>query len=83
MRNHTARIAMILILVLGLSGCAQPAPVNDLTVSLTNVSYDPTREFYTAYNNLFFLHWQKETGQFVEVTQSHGGSGSQAMSVTH
>ena len=51
------------------------------TVTLTNVSYDPTREFYEAYNQLFAEHYQEETGKSIEITQSHGGSGSQARSV--
>ena len=50
-------------------------------VSITNVSYDPTREFYEAYNEIFAAYYLEETGVTVEVTQSHGGSGSQARSV--
>jgi sulfate/thiosulfate transport system substrate-binding protein len=50
-------------------------------VSLLNVSYDPTRELYRAYNQLFDAHW-RETGQpGVNVEQSHGGSGKQARAV--
>lgn len=48
---------------------------------LTNVSYDPTRELYTAYNELFVKYYKEETGEDVEIIQSHGGSGSQARSV--
>ena len=48
---------------------------------LLNVSYDPTREFYTKYNELFCKYWKEEKGQELTVTQSHGGSGSQARSV--
>lgn len=51
------------------------------TVEITNVSYDPTREFYEAYNEEFADYWKKKTGQEVTVTQSHGGSGKQARSV--
>jgi len=51
------------------------------TVSITNVSYDPTREFYEQYNTLFQTYWKEKTGQTVEITQSHGGSGKQARSV--
>ncbi len=53
------------------------------TVTLTNVSYDPTRELYAAYNELFAEHWKELTGQDVEVTQSHGGSGKQALEVAN
>lgn len=53
----------------------------DNTISITNVSYDPTRELYAEYNKIFAEHYKQETGKTVEVTQSHGGSGSQARSV--
>ncbi|MGI6496466.1 MAG: sulfate ABC transporter substrate-binding protein [Kiritimatiellia bacterium] len=65
-------------LLLFLSGCARSggdAP------SLLNVSYDPTREFYQAYNRLFVERWRARTGETVEIRQSHGGSGKQARSV--
>jgi sulfate transport system substrate-binding protein len=50
-------------------------------ISLTNVSYDPTREFYEQYNKLFREYWLREKGQDIEIIQSHGGSGKQARSV--
>lgn len=46
-----------------------------------NVSYDPTREFYQAYNQSFGQFWKKRTGQEVNFKQSHGGSGKQARAV--
>ena len=52
-----------------------------LTLSLLNVSYDPTRELYAEFNKAFAAAYQKETGKSVEIKQSHGGSGSQARSV--
>lgn len=51
------------------------------TVNILNVSYDPTREFYREYNAWFADKWKAESGQTVNVRQSHGGSGSQARSV--
>lgn len=48
---------------------------------LLNVSYDPTREFYEAYNAVFSDYWKTKTGNAVTVNQSHGGSGKQARSV--
>ena len=51
------------------------------TIELLNVSYDPTREFYRDFNNAFKDHWLKQTGQTVNVKQSHGGSGKQARAV--
>lgn len=41
-------------------------------VEIINVSYDPTREFYEAYNKIFSKYWKEETGQSVDVIQSHG-----------
>lgn len=68
-----------------LTGCgnedASSGAENSSTISITNVSYDPTRELYAAYNELFKEHYKEETGKDVEVTASHGGSGSQARSV--
>ena len=51
------------------------------SVSITNVSYDPTRELYEQYNKIFQEHWKEKTGQDVDVIQSHGGSGKQALEV--
>lgn len=48
---------------------------------ILNVSYDPTREFYDAYNQLFSDYWKEEKGEEVFVLQSHGGSGRQARAV--
>jgi sulfate/thiosulfate transport system substrate-binding protein len=50
-------------------------------ITLLNVSYDPTREFYRAYNEAFARHWRETSGQTVTVQQSHGGSGSQSRAV--
>lgn len=48
---------------------------------LLNVSYDPTRGLYEAYNAQFVERWRVETGESVVIEQSHGGSGRQARSV--
>jgi len=53
----------------------------DKPIKLLNVSYDPTRELYQEFNTAFAKHWQKETGEIVEIEQSHGGSGKQARAV--
>jgi sulfate transport system substrate-binding protein len=57
------------------------APLPAATVTLLNVSYDPTREFYDDYNKAFAAYWKAKTGDLVVVNQSHGGSGKQARSV--
>lgn len=81
-------MAGIFILVMALSFLAAGCGGNTDSSSdssggmeLLNVSYDPTREFYAKYNELFCEHWKEESGQDITVTQSHGGSGSQARSV--
>ncbi|MBK7875775.1 MAG: sulfate ABC transporter substrate-binding protein [Planctomycetes bacterium] len=56
-----------------------PAPADKVT--LLNVSYDPTREFYAEFNRAFAEHWKATAGQELEVQQSHGGSSKQARSV--
>jgi sulfate transport system substrate-binding protein len=48
---------------------------------LLNVSYDPTREFYQAFNAAFAEHWKQETGEDVTIQMSHGGAGKQARAV--
>lgn len=52
-----------------------------LADELLNVSYDPTRELYTEFNEAFAKHWKEKSGKDVVVNQSHGGSGKQARSV--
>lgn len=66
----------MMIVLLGIQRPLQAADIN-----LLNVSYDPTREFYKAYNAAFAQYWQQRTGQSVAVRQSHGGSGKQARAV--
>jgi sulfate transport system substrate-binding protein len=50
-------------------------------VKLLNVSYDPTRELYQNINAAFIKQWKAKTGVDLVISQSHGGSGSQARSV--
>ena len=65
----------------GQSGSTSSANGGAAAVEILNVSYDPTREFYKAYNQAFAQHWQATTGQTVTVHMSHGGSGKQARAV--
>jgi len=76
-KRITALAAAILLGVGSVSAYASAA------VEITNVSYDPTRELYAAYNELFQAHWLEETGEEVEIVQSHGGSGKQALEVAN
>ncbi|MGI6032057.1 MAG: sulfate ABC transporter substrate-binding protein [Coriobacteriales bacterium] len=73
----------------GLTGCGSQSSSTSAseatagsTVELTNVSYDPTRELYEEYNKIFAEYYKKKKDITVNVTQSHGGSGKQARSVT-
>lgn len=79
MKNHThtpRRLAAALVIALfGL------ALSNAGAQTLLNVSYDPTREFYTEFNAAFAKHWKEKTGQQIEFSQSHGGSSKQARAV--
>lgn len=72
-------LSVIGVSALTFAGCQKADTSNDSKVKITNVSYDPTRELYESYNKAFAKHWKEKTGQEVEVTQSHGGSGKQAL----
>jgi sulfate/thiosulfate-binding protein len=69
--------------VTALTGVASliPAVAQAKDITLLNVSYDPTREFYADYNKVFASYWKAKTGDDVTVKASHGGSGKQARSV--
>lgn len=69
--------ALLAVLLVSLAGCGKTK--DGLTI--TNVSYDPTREFYEKYNELFESYYQDTYGETVNIIQSHGGSGAQARSV--
>lgn len=84
-RNVMAAFLTVSLAVGILGGCGQTAAdtADAKEVEITNVSYDPTRELYEAYNALFAEHWKAQTGQDVSVIQSHGGSGKQALEVAN
>ena len=69
----------IFALAIALIACNPRALFADST--LLNVSYDPTRELYVDYNQVFAKYWKAKTGQDVTIKQSHGGSGKQARSI--
>ena len=84
---RTSFLASLLV-VLGIIGCGPSGSSSPgepgkkpAKVTLLNVSYDPTREFYKEFNDSFAEYWEKKTGQEVEVSQSHGGGGKQARAV--
>ncbi|WP_225031643.1 sulfate ABC transporter substrate-binding protein [Paraburkholderia sp. XV] len=49
--------------------------------TLLNVSYDPTRELYTAYDKLFSAWYRQTGGETLTVRTTNGGSGAQARQV--
>src|SRR2546422_4264544 len=66
--------ALLTGLVLASSGGAKD-------ITLLNVSYDPTRELFQDYNNVFAKYWKEKMGVKVTINQSHGGSSKQARAV--
>lgn len=80
-RKKFAALTLTAVLALtAFAGCGN-SKKDDGRLTLTNVSYDPTRELYEAYNEAFEAHYKSETGKEINIIQSHGGSGSQARSV--
>jgi sulfate transport system substrate-binding protein len=76
-----SRISRRTALALGLSASLIGVSAAASAVEILNVSYDPTRELYQAYNVAFAKHWKDTTGEEVTFKQSHGGSGKQARAV--
>ena len=73
--------AALLLAAGGLAVTALRPARADGAVKLLNVSYDPTRELYQDVNQAFGQQWKQKTGQTLNISQSHGGSGKQARSV--
>lgn len=85
-RKRLIALGMTVVLTMGaLTGCGSTSADagSQESVEITNVSYDPTRELYKEYNQIFGDYWKQKTGQEVTVTQSHGGSGKQALEVAN
>ena len=91
---HTFSRYLLAIALLSAGGCNSKQATSDKQaagdqqgsaslspISLLNVSYDPTREFYQEFNTEFSAHQLRETGQIVTIEQSHGGAGKQARAV--
>ena len=75
LKTSLLRLTAVAVVASGLSAAAQA------DVTLLNVSYDVTREFYKDYNAAFIKHWKQTSGETLTVNQSHGGSSKQAGSV--
>ncbi len=78
MKNIVLWLALA-ALPFGLVSCEKQSGADNL--ELLNVSYDPTRELYQDYNEVFAQHWLEKTGQKITINQSHGGAGKQARAV--
>jgi sulfate transport system substrate-binding protein len=79
MKKPTAQRFALTAALIGALTASGVAAAKD--IALLNVSYDPTRELYEAYNPVFAEYWKAKTGDSVKVSQSHGGSGKQARAV--
>lgn len=83
--SNTARGWKANKLVAALGGLALAvgvaAQAHAASLSLLNVSYDPTRELYADFNKAFEKHYKQVSGDTVTVKASHGGSGKQARTV--
>jgi sulfate/thiosulfate-binding protein len=86
-----SRTVPMIVLAVTLYGCGKKASASAegstgpaaaaASVTLLNVSYDPTRELFVDVNGAFAKSWKEKTGQAVTVNQSHGGSSKQARAV--
>ncbi|MDC0714579.1 sulfate ABC transporter substrate-binding protein [Stigmatella sp. ncwal1] len=80
-RSRTHSLLLLAALVPLLHGCSKPGTESSEAVTLLNVSYDPTREFYEEFNAAFVKQWEAKSGKKLSIKQSHGGSGKQARAV--
>ena len=65
-----------LLLTAGLS-TAVPLQAKELL----NSSYDIARELFAEINPVFVEHWEKETGEKLDIKQTHAGSSRQAQAI--
>jgi sulfate/thiosulfate-binding protein len=59
---------------------ASPSP-SLAQITMLNVSYDPTREFYADVGKQFAAEWKKQSGESVTLRTSNNGSGASARAV--
>jgi sulfate transport system substrate-binding protein len=91
MRNRFASIALVILGAAALAGCGSSFASSDAgrsatrtaeaSVTLLNVSYDPTRELWRDLNARFAKVYRREHNVEVKIKQSHGGSATQARAV--
>ncbi len=79
-------VIMASLLVTGCSQTQADATDNEdsQNISLLNVSYDVSRDFYKEYNPLFANAYEvQHPDSKININQSHGGSSKQALSVAN
>lgn len=79
--GHLRGGIMATVAAFGLSFAGSVSATAQESVEILNVSYDPTREFYREYNELFNEWWTAQGNEAVSIQQSHGGAGAQARAV--
>ncbi len=57
------------------------APISQAETVLLNVSFDVSRKLFQEINPAFVAHWKAQSGEQIEIKQSHGGSSKQARAV--
>jgi sulfate/thiosulfate transport system substrate-binding protein len=79
--SRIAAFGLVFVGVVALTGGWAMKARGAQGVTILNVSYDPTRELYSAINDLFVDSYKAKTGVTVDIQQSHGGSSKQARAV--
>jgi sulfate transport system substrate-binding protein len=82
-KNLLLAVALAAPVAGGWSGCGSSSGENapGASVTLFNVSYDPTRELYEEIDKAFAAAYKTQTGTEVSIKQSHGGSGKQSRAI--
>lgn len=80
-KNSARRLVLTSLLAVSATMLGLPLQANAAETVLLNASYDVARELFKDLNPVFVADWKKNTGETINVNQSHGGSSKQARSV--
>ena len=80
-KNTARRLVISSFLAASAVMLGLPLQASAAETVLLNASYDVTRELFKDINPAFVADYKKNTGETVNVNQSHGGSSKQARSV--
>jgi sulfate transport system substrate-binding protein len=80
-RAVTKSLLLTSILAVSATMLGLPLQASAAETVLLNASYDVARELFKDLNPVFVADWKKNTGETINVNQSHGGSSKQARSV--